>query len=142
MKVSTMNVARVKNEYQSISEWPAVTIVFSVFNEEKVIKRKLESILNSDYPKDKLQILIGSDNSTDLTHQIIEEFITQNKNIALIKKESRHGKLKIINEKVKDIDYFNQESPDVEEEESEELNDQLENDEEQQEDNRMIIDSD
>lgn len=95
-----MNVARVKNDYQSISEWPAVTIVFSVFNEEKVIKRKLESILNSDYPKDKLQILIGSDNSTDLTHQIIEEFITQNKNIALIKKESRHGKLKIINELV------------------------------------------
>ena len=95
-----MNVARVKNDYQSISEWPAVTIVFSVFNEEKVIKRKLESILNSDYPKDKLQILIGSDNSTDETHQIIEEFIIQNQNITLIKKESRHGKLKIINELV------------------------------------------
>jgi cellulose synthase/poly-beta-1,6-N-acetylglucosamine synthase-like glycosyltransferase len=100
MKVSTMNVARVKNNYQAINEWPAITVVFSVFNEEKVIRRKLESILNSDYPKDKLQILIGSDNSTDQTHQIIEEFIIQNQNITLIKKESRHGKLKIINELV------------------------------------------
>lgn len=100
MKVSTMNVARVKNDYQAIGEWPAITIVFSVFNEEKVIKRKLESILNSDYPKDKLKILIGSDNSTDQTHQIIEEFIAKNSNITLIKKTSRHGKLKIINELV------------------------------------------
>ena len=100
MKVSIMNVVRVKNNYQAISEWPAVTIVFSVFNEEKVIKRKLESILNSDYPKDKLKILIGSDNSTDQTHQIIEEFIAKNSNITLIKKTSRHGKLKIINELV------------------------------------------
>ena len=101
MKLSAMNIARVKNNYTSITEWPAVTIVFSVFNEEKVIKRKLESILNSDYPTGKLQILIGSDNSTDQTHQIIEEFVAQNSNITLVKKETRNGKLKIIN------DFFN-----------------------------------
>jgi cellulose synthase/poly-beta-1,6-N-acetylglucosamine synthase-like glycosyltransferase len=98
MKVSSMNVPRTKNNYTSIIDWPSVTIVFSVFNEEKVIRRKLESLLNSDYPKDKLQILIGSDNSTDQTHQIIEEFISQNSNITLVKKETRNGKLKIINE--------------------------------------------
>lgn len=100
MKLSAMNIVRVKNNYTSITEWPAVTIVFSVFNEEKVIKRKLESILNSDYPTGKLQILIGSDNSTDQTHQIIEEFVAQNSNITLVKKETRNGKLKIINELV------------------------------------------
>jgi cellulose synthase/poly-beta-1,6-N-acetylglucosamine synthase-like glycosyltransferase len=100
MKISAMNIVRVKNNYLSITEWPAITIVFSVFNEEKVIRRKLESILNSDYPKDKVQILIGSDNSTDQTHQIIEEFIAQNPNIILVKKETRNGKLKIINELV------------------------------------------
>ena len=98
MKLSVMNIVRSKNNYSEIVEWPTVTIVFSVFNEEKVIKRKLESILNSDYPKDKLQILIGSDHSTDQTHQIIEEFISQNLNIRFIKKETRSGKLKIINE--------------------------------------------
>ena len=98
VKVSVSGIKKTKNDYQSIPEWPLVTIVFSVFNEEKVIKRKLESILNSDYPKEKIQILIGSDNSTDQTHQIIEEFSSQNKNITLIKKETRNGKLKIINE--------------------------------------------
>jgi cellulose synthase/poly-beta-1,6-N-acetylglucosamine synthase-like glycosyltransferase len=98
MKQAASKIKYDKNDYSKIAEWPAVTIVFSVFNEEKVIRRKLESILNSDYPKDKLQVLIGSDNSTDQTHQIIEEFIATNSNITLVKKTSRHGKLKIINE--------------------------------------------
>ena len=98
MNVSTKHVNKLKNDYNSVSEWPPVTIVFSVFNEEKVIRRKLETILKSDYPKEKLHVLIGSDNSTDQTNQIIEEFISQNQNIILIKKKSRNGKLKIINE--------------------------------------------
>jgi len=98
MKQAASKIKYEKNEYAKITEWPSVTIVFSVFNEEKVIRRKLESILNSDYPKDKLQVLIGSDNSTDITHSIIEEFVANNSNITLVKKTSRHGKLKIINE--------------------------------------------
>jgi len=100
LKFSTKNIARIKNNYDSISDWPPVTIVFSVFNEDKVMHRKLESILNSDYPKNKLQILIGSDNSTDQTHAIIEDFMSRNSNITLIKKNSQHGKLKVINELV------------------------------------------
>ena len=98
VKLSVLATQKAKNNYTSIAEWPSVTVVFSVFNEEKVIRRKLESILNSDYPNDKVQILIGSDNSTDQTHSIIEEFIAQYPNITLIKKTSRNGKLKIINE--------------------------------------------
>ncbi len=89
-----------KNNYTSISDWPVVTIVFSVFNEELVINRKLESLIHSDYPQDKLHILIGSDNSTDKTNAIIEEYITKFPFIKLIKKNTRHGKLKIINELV------------------------------------------
>jgi cellulose synthase/poly-beta-1,6-N-acetylglucosamine synthase-like glycosyltransferase len=98
MKQEASKIKYEKNNYSNITDWPPVTIVFSVFNEEKVIRRKLESILNSDYPKDKLQILIGSDNSTDASHSIIEEFVAANNNVTLIKKTSRHGKLKIINE--------------------------------------------
>jgi cellulose synthase/poly-beta-1,6-N-acetylglucosamine synthase-like glycosyltransferase len=87
-----------KNDYASISEWPALTVVFSVYNEEKVIRRKLESIINSDYPKDKLFVLMGSDHSSDNTNAIINEYVLSNPNIRLITKEKRSGKLKIINE--------------------------------------------
>jgi cellulose synthase/poly-beta-1,6-N-acetylglucosamine synthase-like glycosyltransferase len=98
MNVATKHLNKTKNNYESISEWPHVTIVFSVFNEETVIRRKLESLFNSNYPAEKLHVLIGSDHSTDQTNLIIEEFILRNKNITLIKKETRNGKLKIINE--------------------------------------------
>lgn len=98
MRLKASRAVGTKNDYDVISEWPDVTIVFSAFNEEKVIRRKLESILNSDYPKEKLFVLIGSDNSTDATHDIIEEFVSKNSTITLIKKNSRNGKLKIINE--------------------------------------------
>lgn len=100
MKQKAAKVSVEKNNYELIKDWPLVTVVFSVFNEEKVIRRKMESLLNSDYPKEKLQVLIGSDNSSDATHQIIEEFISHNPNITLVKKQSRNGKLKIINELV------------------------------------------
>lgn len=100
LKLIARNIVRNKNNYNTISEWPAITVIFSVYNEDRVIKQKLESILNSDYPKDKLHVLIGSDNSTDNTNEIIEEYQKKNSNITLIKKNSRTGKLKIINELV------------------------------------------
>ncbi len=100
MKQKARKVAYVKNDYASVNEWPAVTIVFSVYNEEKVIRRKLESILNSDYPKEKLHMLIGSDHSSDATNAIIREYASSNPQITLIEKTGRSGKLKIINELV------------------------------------------
>lgn len=98
MKTKASKVKYSKNDYSKITNWPAVTIVFSAFNEGKVIERKLESIINSDYPKDKLVVLIGSDNSTDNTNAVIEEYAAKYSNITLIKKTNRNGKLKIINE--------------------------------------------
>ncbi len=98
MKSKASKVKYSKHDYSLVKDWPPVTIVFSAFNEEKVIVRKLESILNSDYPKDKFFILIGSDDSTDTTNQIIEDYTSRFSSITLIKKTNRNGKLKIINE--------------------------------------------
>jgi cellulose synthase/poly-beta-1,6-N-acetylglucosamine synthase-like glycosyltransferase len=40
---------------------PAVSIVLSIWNEEDVIKNKIENLLALDYPEEKVEILIGSD---------------------------------------------------------------------------------
>jgi biofilm PGA synthesis N-glycosyltransferase PgaC len=37
-------------------------------------KHKLDNLLALDYPKDKIEILIGSDASTDKTNQIIQNY--------------------------------------------------------------------
>lgn len=51
-----------------------ISIIISVYNEEDFITECLQSIINADYPKHKLNILIGSDGSTDETDSIINQF--------------------------------------------------------------------
>ena len=48
--------------------------MMAVYNEEPVLEEKLNSIFENDYPLDKIQILIGSDNSTDNTNQILQKY--------------------------------------------------------------------
>lgn len=51
-----------------------VFVMMSLHNEEAVIKAKLESIYTSNYPKEKIHLYIGSDDSTDKTNQLVEAF--------------------------------------------------------------------
>ena len=81
--------------------WPSVDIVFAAFNEETVIREKIESILALNYPKDLLKIRIGSDCSTDSTDLIIEEFQKREKTIDFVRMNTRSGKSNIINALVK-----------------------------------------
>ncbi len=52
---------------------PAVTILLSVYNEERVLPRKIDNFLRLDYPADRLFLMVGSDGSTDGTEGILRE---------------------------------------------------------------------
>jgi cellulose synthase/poly-beta-1,6-N-acetylglucosamine synthase-like glycosyltransferase len=52
---------------------PKVSLIIPVYNEAAIIKEKIANSLALDYPKDKLQIIIASDGSTDETNAIISE---------------------------------------------------------------------
>ena len=54
-----------------------VTILLAVYNGEKWMRAKLESILRLDYLRSRLQILVISDGSTDQTDSIVMEFGTR-----------------------------------------------------------------
>ena len=88
-----------RNTSQSLE---AVSILMSVYNEEKVIAKKLESIINSDYPIDKLEILIGSDGSSDKTDNIILKYSNKYPQIKFKRFGGRNGKPSII-EKLKKV---------------------------------------
>lgn len=51
-----------------------VTVLLAVYNGEKWILAKLESILRLDYPRARMQILVISDGSTDQTDRMAVEF--------------------------------------------------------------------
>jgi len=76
-----------KNRSKKISYYPSTTIIVPCWNEEKTVSGTVESLLALDYPKDKLNIIIVDDGSTDHTWQVIQKFRT-NPQVSLIKKEN------------------------------------------------------
>ena len=53
---------------------PNVSIIISARNEEKNIKRTLESLIKQDYPNNKYEILVANDRSTDNTQIILDSY--------------------------------------------------------------------
>jgi cellulose synthase/poly-beta-1,6-N-acetylglucosamine synthase-like glycosyltransferase len=49
---------------------PTVVVIIAAYNEESVIARRIENLLELDYPHEKLQIVVTSDASTDRTDEI------------------------------------------------------------------------
>ena len=49
---------------------PTVAVIVAAYNEEPVIERRIENLLELDYPRDKLEIVVTSDASTDRTEEL------------------------------------------------------------------------
>jgi len=55
-------------------ELPSVSIIIAAYNEEKVIARRIKNLLEQDYPKEKMEIIVASDGSTDRTVGIAKQY--------------------------------------------------------------------
>ncbi|OGI68334.1 hypothetical protein A2732_01205 [Candidatus Nomurabacteria bacterium RIFCSPHIGHO2_01_FULL_40_10] len=70
-----------------LSRYPAVTIVVPCFNEEHTVYKTVRSLLDLNYPKDKLKIFLIDDGSTDGTWNIICHF-EKYKNVKIFHKKN------------------------------------------------------
>ncbi len=70
---------------------PSVSLIITVYNEEKVIGNKLENVLALDYPREKLEVVVVSDGSTDSTNQIVKGYTGEGViTIALQQRQGKH----------------------------------------------------
>ena len=53
---------------------PRVSIIIAVHNGAALLRQKVDNVLLSDYPRDRMEIVIVSDGSTDGTQDILKEF--------------------------------------------------------------------
>jgi len=63
---------------------PLISIVIPCRNEEKFIEKCLKSILDQDYPKEKLEVLVVDGMSVDRTREIIASYSKKHSNLKLI----------------------------------------------------------
>ncbi|HEY9051911.1 MAG TPA: glycosyltransferase [Gammaproteobacteria bacterium] len=77
---------------------PSISIIISVYNEENVIRKKLENALQLEYPKSLKEILVVSDCSNDNTDSIVKEYA--DKGVVLMASRERRGKTAGLNDAV------------------------------------------
>lgn len=69
---------------------PTISVVVPTHNEASIISKRIENLLTSNYPKDKLEILFVDD-SNDSTPQIIEQYSKREPCIHLLRFNQRMG---------------------------------------------------
>ena len=93
--INTFFNYRKKNKRQAItSDFPMVSVLVAVRDEEDNIIRCLQSLSELSYPKDKIEILIGNDASSDNTVKLVDGFIKNKKQFAFYDIKIKLGKAK------------------------------------------------
>src|SRR5262245_36799116 len=77
-----------KREVRRAPIEPSVSVIITVHNQERGISEKIRNTLALDYPRDRLQVLVASDASTDGTDAAVREF----SDALLCRSEVRKGK--------------------------------------------------
>ncbi len=86
-----------KRHHWDDNHFPSVTMVISLHNEEKHIAQRIDNFEALDYPREKLNLLLGDDCSTDRTRVIIRERMARNPRVRLVEFNTHQGKTAVIN---------------------------------------------
>ena len=82
------------------NELPFVSVIIPAYNEENSIAKTLRSILSSDYPENKFEVIVVDDGSKDKTYEIAKRF--QGKQVRIFTKKNG-GKGSALNFGIKQI---------------------------------------
>jgi cellulose synthase/poly-beta-1,6-N-acetylglucosamine synthase-like glycosyltransferase len=80
---------------KGVGDLPTVTVVISVYNEADRIRRRVENILSSSYPSERLNVLVGSDGSSDGTAEVLRSIQDARVGVSIF--DARRGKAAVLN---------------------------------------------
>lgn len=79
---------------------PAVTLMVCAYNEEDIIKEKMDNTRQLDYPKDRLRLMWVTDGSTDSTNELLAEY----EDVKVVYSPERRGKTAALKHGIKEVD--------------------------------------
>jgi cellulose synthase/poly-beta-1,6-N-acetylglucosamine synthase-like glycosyltransferase len=80
------------------ADLPAVSLLIAAYNEEVDIEARIKNALALQYPREKLEIAIASDGSTDRTNEIVRRYA--DRGVRLFAYEMNRGKATVLNRSV------------------------------------------
>jgi len=81
-----------------LKDFPKVSIIVPAYNEEENIEDTIKSLLNLDYPKDKLEIIVVDDGSKDRTYEVAKKYESE---IVKVYRKENGGKASALNYGIK-----------------------------------------
>lgn len=86
----------VPEKISRLRKYPMVTVAIPAYNEESTIAKTLYSVLKSNYPKEKLEVVVINDGSTDKTSDVVKKIMKRHDNIILLEQKNK-GKAAALN---------------------------------------------
>lgn len=100
LKIFANSISKKDEEYNNDNFFqPKVSVIIAAYNEEKVIARRIENLLEQDYPKDKMEIIVVSDGSIDRTVEIAKKY--ENRRVKVLDFKQNRGRAAVHNDAVK-----------------------------------------
>lgn len=90
VELFVVNAVWPEDDEEETKARPSVTLVIAAYNEEEIIADKIGNSLELDYPKEKLDMVVFSDASSDHTDEIVREY--EDEGVELMRIEGRVGK--------------------------------------------------
>lgn len=87
--------SRKKRTCSNLFPSKSVSVIVATYNEERVIRQKLETLLSVDFPERSYEIIVVDSGSIDNTRAIVSEYI--NRGVILLEQEKRLGKASALN---------------------------------------------
>ncbi|HIG16853.1 MAG TPA: glycosyltransferase, partial [Candidatus Handelsmanbacteria bacterium] len=89
--LSLLTAGRRQPTYEPAAQLPTVSLIVTAFNEEDVLREKLENSFALDYPDHLLQIIVVSDGSTDGSDDVASAFETR-RGFLFLRQQQNEGK--------------------------------------------------
>jgi cellulose synthase/poly-beta-1,6-N-acetylglucosamine synthase-like glycosyltransferase len=94
--VLARTLGRPKDPVEAVDEdLPSVSLLIAAYNEEAEIEKRIQTALMTDYPADRLEIVIASDGSSDATAEIVRRYA--GRGVRLLDYRQRRGKAAVLN---------------------------------------------